>query len=253
MYTDTRINSWSSYTDVWAHGFFYWDYCDTLINITSVDKVAQLIKTYPAPQYGFRGGQRYYYMNILEELDQAGEYYIDRTNAVLYFWPPSPITSDTDVTLSIQTSALISISNANNTVVQGKATQRFGCSFLFSKLGFTFETTRGDALTAGNTYALFVSDCTFRDIGGVAVTVTNGWNALVQRSHVYRIGTAGILAKGGIRNSLTPSNHMIFNNVIEDFGKRIYCYQAGVKVGLATQGTLCVVCWLLLTRPQQLG
>jgi hypothetical protein len=36
--------------------------------------------------------RRWYIKNIIDELDSPGEYYIDRTNKKLYFYPPSPIT-----------------------------------------------------------------------------------------------------------------------------------------------------------------
>ncbi|GAJ19595.1 unnamed protein product, partial [marine sediment metagenome] len=63
----------------------------------------------------FRSGMRFYYYNIIDELDSAGEYFIDRTNAVLYFYPPSAVGSNTDAVLSVLTSTLITISGSNVT------------------------------------------------------------------------------------------------------------------------------------------
>ena len=42
----------------------------------------------PTGLYGFRKGQRFYFLNVLEELDQPGEWFLDRKAGVLYFWPP---------------------------------------------------------------------------------------------------------------------------------------------------------------------
>ena len=35
--------------------------------------------------------RRYRALNLLEELDQPGEYYVDRAAGRLYFWPPAPL------------------------------------------------------------------------------------------------------------------------------------------------------------------
>jgi len=32
--------------------------------------------------------QRFYFLNVLEELDQPGEWFLDTASGVLYFWPP---------------------------------------------------------------------------------------------------------------------------------------------------------------------
>ena len=33
------------------------------------------------------------YINVLEELDQPGEWFMDRHRGMLYFWPPEPLSS----------------------------------------------------------------------------------------------------------------------------------------------------------------
>jgi hypothetical protein len=35
--------------------------------------------------------RRFRAINVLAELDEPGEFYIDRAARVLYFWPPEPI------------------------------------------------------------------------------------------------------------------------------------------------------------------
>jgi hypothetical protein len=36
-------------------------------------------------------GQRFYFLNVLEELDEPGEWHLDRAAGILYFWPPAPV------------------------------------------------------------------------------------------------------------------------------------------------------------------
>ena len=43
-------------------------------------------------------GNRFYVQNLLEELDQPGEWCVDRQSGTLYFWPPEPLTPSSEVT-----------------------------------------------------------------------------------------------------------------------------------------------------------
>ena len=39
---------------------------------------------------------QYAHLYLLPELDQPGEWYLDRDSGLLYFWPPSPLTDGDD-------------------------------------------------------------------------------------------------------------------------------------------------------------
>ena len=66
--------------------------------------------------------------NILEELDQSGEWVLDTEERVIYFWLPSPITSAYQVVLP-QLDCLVDLHNTSHVTISG---------FTFS------ETTSGD-------------------------------------------------------------------------------------------------------------
>lgn len=38
---------------------------------------------------------------MLCEIDEPGEYYLDRTTGILYFWPPEPITAKDTLVVSL--------------------------------------------------------------------------------------------------------------------------------------------------------
>ncbi len=52
------------------------------------------------PGFGIGADQRFYFQNFLSELDSPGEYYIDRANKKIYFWPPINDYSDSDFIVS---------------------------------------------------------------------------------------------------------------------------------------------------------
>jgi hypothetical protein len=98
-----------------VHGFFGQNWFDERRAIESVDQEAKTITLATPTNYAFKRGQRFYYYNVIDELDSAGEYLIDRDDGVLYFYPPSAIASNTDAVLSVLNSALIAITGSNIT------------------------------------------------------------------------------------------------------------------------------------------
>jgi len=90
-YEGDRPSRWKSLDDIWVHGYWAWDWANSYEAVESIDTAKRLIKTRPpGGTYGFRTGQRFYFLNVLEELDQPGEYHLDRKTGILYFWPPHP-------------------------------------------------------------------------------------------------------------------------------------------------------------------
>src|SRR5208283_658903 len=88
-YSGDRPRRWKDTSDLWVHGYWSWDWANSYERVASIDLDRRLIKT--APPYGiydFRKGQRFYFLNVLEELDQPGEWFLERKTGVLYFWPP---------------------------------------------------------------------------------------------------------------------------------------------------------------------
>ena len=67
--------------------------------------------------YTIEPGRRYFYQNLIEELDAPGEWYADRRTGILYFWPPEPIDAG-DVTVpTIDT--VVKMSGAAHVTIRG--------------------------------------------------------------------------------------------------------------------------------------
>jgi len=91
-YSGDRPERWSEESDVWVHGYWTWDWADSFEEIVRFDKAAKRVFTQPPHGvYGYKQGARFYFLNILEELDAPGEWYLDRRTGLLYFWPPFPL------------------------------------------------------------------------------------------------------------------------------------------------------------------
>ena len=213
-YEDNRPSRWADTDDVWVHGYWAYDWANSYEHVASIDKEKHLIKTSPPHgNYGFRTGQRFYFLNILEELDEPGEWYLDRQSGVLYFWPPAAL-NEGDVTVSLVESPLLSLDNASHIELRG----------------LTVECTRADGVSIEGGSGSRVAACTIRNVGNSGVTVNDGDNHGVEDCVISEAGDGGISLTGGDRRSLTACGHYARNNHLHHIARWSRCYAPAIAM-----------------------
>ncbi|XP_064613279.1 uncharacterized protein LOC135477058 [Liolophura sinensis] len=99
----SRAEKWRHENDLWVYGFWYWSWADDSAKIASVDPAHHTMTLGSELHYGMRTGHiqsgnhagysqqggYFHVFNALSELDQGGEYYIDRKSGILYIYPPT--------------------------------------------------------------------------------------------------------------------------------------------------------------------
>ena len=212
-YSDPRPNKWINTKDIWMHGYWVWDWKDDFQLIDRIDTIKKEI--YPAKpfhHYGFEKGQRYYYFNILEELDKPGEWFFDKANELLYFYPPQNIANG-DIMLSTLNKPMFVIDKCNNVK--------------FEKIIFECSKVRVIDIISGNNN--IVAGCTIRSIGAdTAIVIRGGTNNGVISCDIYDVGATGIAINGGDKITLTPGNNFAINNHITRFANKIRAFSAAI-------------------------
>ena len=95
-YSGDRPQRWEKEPDIWLHGYWFWDWSDSYQRVRSIDPEKRVMALRPPFHgYGYRSGQHFYALNLLSELDSPGEWYIDRSEDQLYFWPPASLRQGT--------------------------------------------------------------------------------------------------------------------------------------------------------------
>ncbi|MFG2517607.1 right-handed parallel beta-helix repeat-containing protein [Streptomyces sp. NPDC048527] len=221
-YTDPRPSAWTNTSDVWMQGYWYYDWADGNLQIKTIDPAAQTISTKTASMYSVRAGQRYYYYNVLEELDSPGEWYLDRATGKLYLYPPSALSSAT-MLLSLLPDPMAVLNSCSN--------------ITFSNL--IFEGARGDGIAITDGTSNTVADCTLRLLGGRAVTIGDasiaagphgGSKNEVRGCHIHATGRGGISLAGGDRATLTPAHNEAVGNEIHDYSRLQLTYSPAVEI-----------------------
>ena len=183
--------------------------------IESIDTENRVISMEgPNHSFGYREGQWYYACNILVELDEPGEWYLDRAAGILYFWPPEPI-RDGDATVSIAP-VLVEMTETSHVAFHG----------------FTLEAVRGTTVTMEGGTGNLVSKCTIRNTSGWGVRVHGGTAHGVVGCDLAELGEGGIRMEGGDRVTLVPGNHYAENNHIHHCS----CWNPLYKPGIALFG-----------------
>ncbi len=215
-YQGDRPLLWREDDDVWLHGYWNWDWADTYLKIKSIDQKNHRVELCPENGVrgnGFRPGQRYYALNILEELDDPGEYYLDRQNGKLYFWPPEPVAGG-ETYVSLLEQPLVEIKEASHITMRG----------------LTFEFTRGSAIEISGGLNDQIAGCAMRNIGTFAVKIEGGVAHGVRSCDISETGQGGVILEGGDRQTLKPAGHYAINNRISHYSRWTRTYRPAVRI-----------------------
>jgi hypothetical protein len=215
LYAGDRPRRWRDTSDLWVHGYWAWDWANSYERVTTLDLDRRFIKTAPPHGlYGFRAGQRFYYLNVLEELDQPGEWFLERKSGRLYFWPPAPIVSAQTI-LSLLDQPLIRLTDASDVNVRG----------------LMLEGTRGSGVEIRGGARNRIIGCLLRNLGNLGVSITGGTNHGVVSCDVFDTGDGGVSLSGGDRQTLAPGGHFVENCHFQRQGRWSKCYVPAVLLG----------------------
>lgn len=208
-----RAERWTEARDVWVHGFWTWDWADSYEKVASIDlEKKEIITLPPHGVYGYKAGARYYVLNLIEEIDQPGEYVVNTAAGMLYFWPPTAIESASAYISTINT--VITLRDVSHVTLQG----------------LTIEMARGSgAEVRGGTHNR-IAGCTLRNLGNLGASFSGGSDSGIVGCDIYHVGDNGVNLAGGDRKTLTPGRLYATNNHIHHYSRTCYCYRSAVAV-----------------------
>lgn len=165
--------------------------------------------------YGGKKGYRFRITNLLEELDMPGEYYLDRDNLVLYYYPYDSFKLGDKLEVSLPSTSVLTLTNVSNVKISG--------------ISITQNNATG--ITFNDCSHLTIEDCYIGKLGGKGI-FGSGTNIDINRNTISNVTSRGIdFDRGGNRNTLTENNVKIRNNHIYNTGF------GGIMVGKNTVGT----------------
>jgi len=216
IYEGDRPKRWSNEKDVWVHGYWFHDWSDQRHKVESIDLENREISVVPPyHSYGYRKGKWFYAFNLLSELDSPGEWYFDREDNRLYFWPPDSAKhiAAGDAVVSLLPT-LVSMTDVSHVTFRG----------------ITFEAVQGTAIRIQKGSQNRIAGCTLRNIGNWAISVSGGTENGVVGCDITATGSGGISLSGGDRKTLTPAGHFAHNNHIHHYSRWNRMYKPAVAI-----------------------
>jgi len=209
-FIEDRPLTWLDEPDVRLYGYWFWDWFEEYQRVVSIDAGNRSFTlAQPYSNYGYRAGQRYYAVNVFRELDQPGEWYLDRRAGKLY-WLPARGTDPAKArcVLSVFAEPFIQIENAERVIL----------------LGLTFQEGRGDGIHLGGGAECLIAGCALRRFGGDAVVVEGGRHHGIFGCSMTTLGCGGMRVNGGDRRTLEAGHHFVENCYVADISriKRTY-------------------------------
>lgn len=223
-----RPSRWRGADGVWLEGYWRVPWIPQAVRIATIDPANRTITHATAipggigSKYAAKGSlgdgkEPWCAVNVLEEIDVAGEWCIDFAKQLIYLWPPRPIGArdNSGITVADQTLPLIRLRETKDVSIERLSIE--------GGLANGIEIVGG----SGNT----VAGCLLRNLGGTAVTILDGTDNGVRSCDIHTIGEAGIRLTGGDRATLSPCRNFATDNDVSDVGRRRKTWAAAIHVG----------------------
>jgi hypothetical protein len=228
----THFQAWEKDLDrgVWLKGYWRVVWQNEALRLKSIDTTNR-IATFALPVPGGignkyhrpegNGQEEYWLLNLLEEVDQPGEWCIDFKNQKLYFYPPAPLGS-AEMLLADGDGPIIQLAGASRVVLRG----------------LTLDGSLNEGITVKGGEEDLIAGCIVHNVDKYAIVVNGGKNHIVQSCDLYDLGAGGVWLGGGdeISTPRVPAGHKVINNHIHDFSQIERVYTPGVNCGFTGGG-----------------
>lgn len=226
-----RPSQWSKPEQAWLSGTIGPNYEFDYYPVSRFDSEEKRVylsrgaleKYYTEPYYRFE--------NVPEELDEPGEYYIDRQSGMLYFYPPEDAPKDSVLTITMSTPTLDVSGKAPNSMFRIENSK----NIVFENL--IFKGGRGSAITGKNNSNIQFINCEINSFGENGIRFDASTDIKISDCKIHDVGQDGILfVSCGNYRTLSPSNIVVSNNDIYNFARLERSYKTGIDFGYRCVG-----------------
>ncbi len=194
---------------VWVRGFWRVPWVAETLRVGAIDPTAKTITLAVSTSQGIGskysklvdgtrigdGKEGWFALNLLDEIDQPGEWAVDFKRRKLYLWPPAKPAAGR-LLIADNAGPLLAFSGASHITFRD----------------LTLGRQMGDGVTITDGASIKLAGCLLDGVVRRGVVIRGGTGHRVQSCDITEVGLAAIDLLGGDRATLTPSGHEIVNN-----------------------------------------
>ena len=210
---------------VWLKGYWRVVWQNETVRVGAIDTEKQTVALAVPVSHGIgskyhrpdgSGEEIYWVMNLLEAVDQPGEWAVDFQDKKLFFYPPGPL-ADADILVSDMESPIVEARDSHHVQFRN----------------ITVEGTLGDGVRVVDCSEIALRGCTVRNVAKYGVVIEGGSSNVVESCDLYALGAGGVGLSGGDAGSQprVSAGHRVENCDIHHFGEIERVYAPGVNVG----------------------
>jgi hypothetical protein len=186
-----------------------------------------------APSMTVNAGDRFFLLNVYEAVDEPGEWYLDKSDGVLYVIPEEGSSPDDYTVFGAILETLINVDGVDSISFENIIFRGNGRSYYVEREHSQAAYNADSCVKYTNASDFHIKNCEFRDVGACAVFVgENVENADVDSCVFNNIGAQAVFVKGenvDVTDERVTKNIRIINNSISEYG-RYYYNAVGVLV-----------------------
>lgn len=215
---------------VWFRGYWRVAWDNSALRVLSIDDIAKTATFAKPINHGIgnkynrpkgNGREAYQLINLLEEVDEPGEWCLDFKDQKIYFYPPVPLEL-AEIILVDRDAPVIGIKDASHVTLRG----------------LTVEINLADGIRVTGGEGNLVAGCTVRNVNRYGIVLDGGKNHVARSNNLYHLGAGGIWLGGGdeVSRPRVAAGHQAVNNHIRNFGEIQPVYAAGINCGFTGGG-----------------
>lgn len=232
-YRDERHARWVEAAragGLWFKGYWRCVWQNEAVRVAAIDPQQRTVKLakplgggigskYHRPEGS--GEEKYWLMNLLEEVDLPGEWCLDFASGKVFFYPPKPL-ANSQLMLADNAAPVVRIVDASHVVLR--------------QLTIEGGLDHGVVVRGGSDN--LIAGCTVRNVSRYAVALDGGTRHTVQSCDLYDLGAGGVWLGGGNESTTprVPAGHRVLNNHIHHFARIEKVYAPGVNAGFTGGG-----------------
>lgn len=192
-------------------------------SVKEIDYSNGIITLNEGTTYEIGKGSRYYVQGVLEYLDSPGEFYLDKKNGDLYYWPISLPINDQKICIP-KLNKIIQLEDYG----EDKAVSNIifeGITLINTDISNDFNNSFDSALIflGYNSKNITIKDCKLHNSGDNGIMLfTKAESNTIYGNDIFNIGRNGVFLEGGMDSiKYINKNNKIMNNHIYNIGEII--------------------------------